>query len=69
MGKKTYNWCKWHQAWVIHDPTKCTLANKKKENKSNDEHESNEKKLKDLKIDPALSAEIDSDSEGEYMYE
>ena len=20
MNDKVYNWCKWHKAWVIHDP-------------------------------------------------
>jgi hypothetical protein len=52
MGKKTYNWCKWHQAWVIHDPSKCTLANKKNDAKpKKEEHNDIEDKVKALTVD------------------
>jgi hypothetical protein len=67
MGKKTYNWCRWHQAWVIHDPTKCTLANKKN-GKPKEEHNDVDDKLKALTIDPALRAKMDVDIEGELEY-
>jgi hypothetical protein len=70
MGKKTYHWCKWHQAWVIHDPTKCTLAHKKGNNKSNDDDANAvDGKMKALTIDPALQAEIADDSDEDYGFE
>lgn len=25
LNEKTYHWCKWHKAWVVHDPTACRL--------------------------------------------
>jgi hypothetical protein len=70
VGKKSYNWCKWHQAWVIHDPNKCTLANKAKEEKPKDDVLNvADAKMKALTIDPALQAEIDADSDADYDYE
>jgi hypothetical protein len=66
MGKKSYNWCKWHQAWVIHDPTKCTLANKGKEAKPKEDSVNiADVKMKALTLDLALQAEID-DSDADY---
>jgi hypothetical protein len=28
VNGRTFNWCKWHKAWVVHDPANCMLANK-----------------------------------------
>ena len=25
FNEKTYHWCKWHKAWVVHDPATCRL--------------------------------------------
>jgi hypothetical protein len=30
---KTYNWCKCHKMWVIHDPASCTFHHTKKKKK------------------------------------
>jgi hypothetical protein len=68
VGKKSYNWCKWHQAWVIHDPTKCTLANKGKDAKPKEDSVNGaDVKLKALTLDPALQAELD-DSDADYEF-
>jgi hypothetical protein len=70
VGKKTYHWCKWHQAWVIHDPTKCTLAHKKGNDKpTDDETNAVDGKMKALTIDPALQAEIGDTSDEYYDFE
>jgi chorismate mutase len=69
LGKKSYNWCKWHQAWVIHDPTKCILANKVKEDKPKEDGVNRaDAKMKALMIDPALQAEIYTDSDADYEF-
>jgi hypothetical protein len=54
VGSNTYNWCKWHQAWVIHSPADCDLQHKPKS-------ESNAKSSEGLKMDPALQA-VDDDA-------
>jgi hypothetical protein len=70
MGKKTYHWRKWHQAWVIQDPTKCTLAHKKGNDKPKDEDTNAvDGKMKALTLDPALQAEVGDDSDEDYGFE
>jgi hypothetical protein len=67
VGKKSYHWCKWHQAWTIHDPSKCTLSHKKND-KTPSEPDEKEGKVKALQVDPVLQAVADDDSEEEYEY-
>jgi hypothetical protein len=55
VGTNTYNWCKWHQAWVIHSPADCDLQHKAKA-------EGITKSGEGLKIDPALQALVNNDA-------
>jgi hypothetical protein len=32
--KKKYNWCPHHEMWTVHEPSKCTLANKNTSSKT-----------------------------------
>jgi hypothetical protein len=58
---KTYNWCKWHEMCVIHDPKSCTLQHDKKNKKkvtirNPDEDAKPKRKPKGLKVSPALQS-------------
>jgi hypothetical protein len=58
VDKKTYHWCRWHQAWAI----KCTLAHIKGNDKpSNEDTNAVDGKMKALTIDPVLHAKICDD--------
>jgi hypothetical protein len=65
---KTYNWCKWHEMWVIHDPKACTLQHDKKRKKKvnfqpNDDYAKPKGKPKGLKVSPALQSILHDDVE------
>ncbi len=38
---KTYNWCQYHEAWVLHTPDECRLKNDKKGKMKSDENANN----------------------------
>jgi hypothetical protein len=65
---KTYNWYKWHEMWVIHDPKSCTLQQDKKKKKkvtirAPDDDAKPEGKPKGLKVSPALQSILCEDIE------
>jgi hypothetical protein len=68
MNGRKINWCKWHKAWVIHDPSSCLLQTKKKAPQPSNDTKENEKpdiKPKSLKVKPALKAVIEDESDEE----
>jgi hypothetical protein len=67
MYGRTFNWCKWRKAWVIHDPAACLLQTKKKvpTNTSDDDDKPKSNKPKTLKVNPALKAVIKDESDEE----
>jgi hypothetical protein len=68
MNGRTFNWCKWHKAWVIHDPAACLLQTKKKTPTTNENQQEDKPPLtkpKSLRFDPALKATIEDESDEE----
>jgi hypothetical protein len=62
----TFNWCKWHKAWVIHDPAACLLQTKNLvPTNTNDDDDKPKSKPKELKVNPALKAVIEDESDEE----
>jgi hypothetical protein len=66
MNGRTFNWCKWHKAWVIHNPANCLLADKDKKPPAKlDANNKLKPKTKTLTVDPALQAIINQESDEE----
>jgi hypothetical protein len=66
MNGRTFNWCKWHKAWVIHDPAACLLQTKKKTPSTpTNQEDKPDIKPRPLKVDPALKAVIEDESDEE----
>jgi hypothetical protein len=63
MYGRTFNWCKWHKAWVIHDPATCLLQKKKATRPTNEDDDKPKSNPKALKVDPALKAVIEDESD------
>jgi hypothetical protein len=59
VGDSTWNWCKFHTAWVRHEQSSCFLDpdHKKKD--------TTEVKAPNMKLDPALQALIDEDDDSQ----
>jgi hypothetical protein len=57
VGANSYNWCKWHNAWTIHDPKVCDLN--KNKIPTTGPAAATMPNAPELKLDPGLQALID----------
>jgi len=67
VNKKTYYWCKNHQAWVRHKPSECKgkgyTPNKDSKPDTKKDAQTDEKAVKKLKLAKGLAAILEDDAE------
>lgn len=62
IGDVTWNWCKFHKAWVRHEPSSCYLDPNYKDTKGNTDPPKQEPKMK---LDPAFQGILDDDEDSQ----